>query len=251
MTGTTLDDRLQALVGKPIGEGGPNVAPDPVNEPMIRHWAAAFEDANPVYTDADAAARVAVRRDRGAAVDAADLDHGDAADHRHGRTGRIADRGRARPRCSTCSTRPASSARSRRTRSSRSSATCASVMSCRATTVLESVSPQKQTRIGPGYFVTWVTTYTVGDGEVVGPPALSHPEVPAGGRCVVSAPPRTVDDRRHAVLLGRRARASAARSSACTGAARSATRRGPCARRAARSSGTRSRRRGGAPCSAS
>jgi hypothetical protein len=35
------------------------------------------------------------------------------------------------------------------------------------TTVLESVSPQKQTRIGPGYFVTWVTTYTV-DGEVVG-----------------------------------------------------------------------------------
>jgi hypothetical protein len=36
------------------------------------------------------------------------------------------------------------------------------------TTVLESVSPQKQTRIGPGYFVTWVTTYSVADGEVVG-----------------------------------------------------------------------------------
>jgi len=36
------------------------------------------------------------------------------------------------------------------------------------TTVLESVSPQKQTRIGPGYFVTWVTTYTDADGEVVG-----------------------------------------------------------------------------------
>ena len=26
---------------------------------MIRHWAAAFEDDNPVYTDPDAAARVA------------------------------------------------------------------------------------------------------------------------------------------------------------------------------------------------
>jgi len=36
-----------------------------------------------------------------------------------------------------------------------------------ATTVLESVSPEKQTRLGAGHFVTWVTTYTVGD-EVVG-----------------------------------------------------------------------------------
>ena len=37
-----------------------------------------------------------------------------------------------------------------------------------ATTVLESVSPEKQTRIGPGHFVTWVTTYTDAAGEVVG-----------------------------------------------------------------------------------
>ena len=37
-----------------------------------------------------------------------------------------------------------------------------------ATTVLESVSAQKQTRIGPGYFITWATTYTDARGEVVG-----------------------------------------------------------------------------------
>jgi len=37
-----------------------------------------------------------------------------------------------------------------------------------AETVLESVSPEKQTRLGPGRFVTWVTNYTVGNGEVVG-----------------------------------------------------------------------------------
>jgi hypothetical protein len=37
-----------------------------------------------------------------------------------------------------------------------------------ATTVLDSVSPQKQTRIGPGHFVTWVTTYRDASGEVVG-----------------------------------------------------------------------------------
>ena len=56
MTEGTLQDRLDALVGKPIGDTGPSVAPDPVNQPMIRHWAAAFEDGNPVYTDPDAAA---------------------------------------------------------------------------------------------------------------------------------------------------------------------------------------------------
>ena len=37
-----------------------------------------------------------------------------------------------------------------------------------AATVLESVSNEKQTRIGRGYFITWLTTFTVGDGEVVG-----------------------------------------------------------------------------------
>ncbi len=39
---------LRALIGTPIATA---VAPDPVNQPMIRHWAAAMEDHNPVYTD--------------------------------------------------------------------------------------------------------------------------------------------------------------------------------------------------------
>ena len=93
---TTFRQRLDALVGKPIGSGGPTVAPDPVNQPMIRHWAAAFEDGNPVYTDPDARGGVALRRDRRAAADAADLDDGDAEDHRHGRARRLAGRGRRR-----------------------------------------------------------------------------------------------------------------------------------------------------------
>src|SRR5215813_9814243 len=57
MADTTFENRLQALVGKPVSDGGPTLAPDPVNQPMIRHWAAAFEDANPIYTDPEAAAR--------------------------------------------------------------------------------------------------------------------------------------------------------------------------------------------------
>jgi uncharacterized protein len=39
------------------GESGPRAARDPVNLPMIRNWAEAIGDANPVYTDAEAAAR--------------------------------------------------------------------------------------------------------------------------------------------------------------------------------------------------
>ena len=49
--------RLDELVGKPTGSGKPMVAPDPVNQPMIRHWAYALEDMNPVYLDPEFAAR--------------------------------------------------------------------------------------------------------------------------------------------------------------------------------------------------
>ena len=38
------------------GESRPRRARDPVNLPMIRNWAEAIGDANPVYTDAGAAA---------------------------------------------------------------------------------------------------------------------------------------------------------------------------------------------------
>jgi hypothetical protein len=37
-----------------------------------------------------------------------------------------------------------------------------------ADTVLESVSPEKRTRLGPGRFVTWVTTYTDATGHRIG-----------------------------------------------------------------------------------
>jgi hypothetical protein len=37
-----------------------------------------------------------------------------------------------------------------------------------ASTVIESISDEKKTRLGPGHFITWVTTYRVGDGDVVG-----------------------------------------------------------------------------------
>jgi len=47
------DALLQSFVGRP--EGPPNLAPDPVNQAMIRHWVEAMGDDNPVYVDEEAA----------------------------------------------------------------------------------------------------------------------------------------------------------------------------------------------------
>ena len=58
MAETEVDEvrsRLEAYVGKPMGP--PIEAPDPVNVPMIRHWVDALDDRNPIYLDADVAAR--------------------------------------------------------------------------------------------------------------------------------------------------------------------------------------------------
>ncbi len=52
---TALDEKLQSFVGQSAGD--PTVAPDPVNQPMIRHWVEAMGDFNPVYVDDEAARR--------------------------------------------------------------------------------------------------------------------------------------------------------------------------------------------------
>ena len=167
MTGGTLDDRLAALVGRPVSDGGPSQAPDPVNAPMIRHWAAAFEDWNPVYTDVAAA-----RESRFGAIVAPPL--------------MLQTWTMATPRITGMAERGGSPTEGGRaevlsvldeagfvgTLASNSEFEIVRYLRVgdvvSGTTVLESVSPRKQTRIGPGYFVTWVTTYTDADGEVVG-----------------------------------------------------------------------------------
>ena len=122
-----------------------------------------------------------------------------------------------------------------------------------ATTVLESVSPEKQTRIGPGHFVTWVTTYTDEPGEVVGRQMFRilkfKPDLEALRH---ERPPRAVDDARHAVLLGRRCKEHRLLIQRCAGCAtlrhppRPMCPQLPLARR-----GTRSSRRAAAPSTAS
>ena len=164
---TDLRARLEEFVDRPVGSGGPSTAPDPVNQPMIRHWAAAFEDENPVYTDPDAAAR-----SRFGCVVAPPLMLQTWTMATPRITG-IAERGGA----------PVDTGRGGAlavldeagfvgTLASKSEFEIVRYLhlgeDVTGTTVIESISDEKQTRLGPGYFVTWITTYRDGDGEIVG-----------------------------------------------------------------------------------
>lgn len=163
---TSLRAQLDAFVGRPLGDEGPIPAPDPVNQPMIRHWAAAFEDANPVYTDPE---RAAASRFGGIVAPPAML-----------QTWTMAT-----PVITGIKERGGSPTEQRRggllttldeagftgTLASNSEFEFDRYLHpgemVTSEGIIESVSDEKQTRLGPGYFVTWVTTYRSGD-EVVG-----------------------------------------------------------------------------------
>jgi uncharacterized protein len=165
--GTVFDDRLAGLIGRPVGSGSPSVAPDPVNLPMIRHWVAAFDDDNPVYTDPAFAATT-----RFAGVVAPPL--------------MLQTWTMATPKITGIAERGGSPVESEGTGPltvfddagfTGTLATDSEFEIDRylvlgemvsASTVIESISEEKQTRLGPGYFVTWVTTYTTDADEVVG-----------------------------------------------------------------------------------
>jgi len=53
MADTAFEAELKAFEGRTVG--GPQVARDPVNQPMIRHWCDAIDDQNPVYTEPELA----------------------------------------------------------------------------------------------------------------------------------------------------------------------------------------------------
>jgi hypothetical protein len=163
---TEFRAKLRALVGKPSGSGKPSVAPDPVNQPMIRHWAYAMDDMNPVYLDPEFAAtsrfggivsppvmlqawtmpspKLEGIKDRGGSpveITANPMSFIEEA----GFTGTVATNSEFEieryPRLGD-------------------------VIS--ATTVIEDVSDEKKTALGTGHFVTWVTTYVDQDGKVLG-----------------------------------------------------------------------------------
>ena len=160
----TFREKLDALVGQPMGP--PTVSPDPVNQPMIRHWAAALEDWNPVYTDPEFAAKT--------------------------RFGGIV----APPLMLQTWTMPTPQIRGIGERGGSPVASAGNPLvvfdeagfiatlatnsefeidrylrlgeTITASTVPESISEEKRTRIGLGHFVTWVTTFRDEKGEAVG-----------------------------------------------------------------------------------
>lgn len=157
--------RLEGLVGTPMGKL--STSPDPVNQPMIRHWAAAFEDDNPVYTDAEFAA---AGRFGGIVAPPLMLPTWTMATPTI--TG-MAERGGSPTEISGSSPLGVlDEAGFTATLAANSEfeieryVRLGEVLT--ATSEIESISEEKQTRIGRGHFVTWVTTYRDQHDEVVG-----------------------------------------------------------------------------------
>lgn len=152
-----------ARVGKSIGPT--HVGPDPVNQPMIRHWAAAFEDHDPVYTEPVFAAKT-----RFGGIVAPPLMLQTWTMPTPKLTG-IGERGGSPTEGGVNVLAPLDEAGFVATLATNSEFEVLRYLrlgeSVSAETILESVSERKSTRLGPGHFVTWVTTYRVGD-EVVG-----------------------------------------------------------------------------------
>jgi uncharacterized protein len=167
VTEPSFEEEVKALVGRPMSSRGPSTAPDPVNQSMIRHWATAFGDENPVYTDSEAAAgsrfgqvvapplmlqtwtmptpELAGIAERGGAPVEQGSESPLTVFDEAGFTGTVASDSEFE---------------------FERYVHLGEVLS--ATTALESVSERKQTRLGPGYFVVWLTTYLDEAGEVVG-----------------------------------------------------------------------------------
>ena len=155
---------LRAMIGQPIG--APAIAPDPVNQPMIRHWATALEDHNPVYTDPAFAAA-----SRFGAIVAPPLMLQTWTMATPKISG-IAERGGAPVEFAANPLTPLDEAGFIATLATNSEFEIVRYLHLgeviTSTMVIESVSEKKQTRLGPGYFVTWVTTYRDAQGAVVG-----------------------------------------------------------------------------------
>ncbi len=155
---------MRDLIGTPIG--APSVAPDPVNQPMIRHWAAAFEDHNPVYVDPQQAA---ASRFGGIVAPPLMLQTWTMATPKI--TG-IAERGGAPVEHANNPLSPLDEAGFIATLATNSEFEVLRYLHLgdvlTSTMQIETVSDRKQTRLGPGYFITWVTTYADAKGAVVG-----------------------------------------------------------------------------------
>lgn len=166
-TGDAVRDALLPLIGKPFGHDRPIVAPDEVNVPMIRHWVDAIDDQNPIYLDDDAARKVGLE---GLVAPPAMLQ---TWTMQRPRIEGIAERGgSAQESTSSNPITELAEAGFPGTLATNSELEFdrylrpGDLLSSQA--FLESISEQKTTALGRGYFVTWMTEYTDQTGAPVG-----------------------------------------------------------------------------------
>lgn len=163
----TVSAKVQALVGQPTGgTGKPSLAPDPVNQPMIRHWAYAMADMNPVYLDPEFADS---SRFGGIVSPPVMLQTWTMPSPiLEG----IGDRGGAPIEMKSNPTEFLDEAGYTSTVATNSEFEIERYPrlgdEISATTVYEAVSDEKKTALGTGFFLTWLTTYTDQNGEVLG-----------------------------------------------------------------------------------
>ncbi|MDT5174228.1 MAG: uncharacterized protein QOG37_1479 [Mycobacterium sp.] len=166
-TDAELQAKVRALIDRPTGgTGKPSVAPDPVNQPMIRHWAYALADFNPVYIDPEYAA---TSRFGGIVSPPVMLQTWTMPSPK---LEGIGERGGAPMEIKSNPTAFLDEAGYTSTVATNSEfeieryPRLGDVIS--ATTVYESASDEKKTALGTGFFLTWLTTYTDQHGEVLG-----------------------------------------------------------------------------------
>ena len=162
-----LRERVEGWIGRPMSASGPSVAPDAVNLPMIRHWVDALDDRDPVYLDAD---RAAASRFGEIVAPPAMLQTWTMA---RPQIEGIAARGGAAAEIEPHSPLGLlTSAGFTGTLATNSELEFARYLrlgdQLQSATALEAVSERKATKLGVGYFITWVTTYTDAEDTVVG-----------------------------------------------------------------------------------
>jgi acyl dehydratase len=160
-----LRAELDAFVGSPM-RSAPSTAPDPVNVPMIRHWVDALDDQNPVYMD-EAVARTT--RHGGVVAPPAMLQTWTMG---RPQIQGLAERGGAPGELGPGPLSVLDAAGFTATRATNSELVFERYLRpgdrLQSSTVIESISDEKQTALGRGFFVTWVTTYVDEHHEVVG-----------------------------------------------------------------------------------
>ena len=160
---TSYDERLQAFVGRRLVSDQP--AQDPVNVPMIRHWVEAMEDPNPVYLSDELAhttgrsgivapaSMVQAWTMRGYAATRR-LQDGAVAAGAYAELVKLLDQGGYTSVVATDSDFEFHRELNLGDHVSHGE-------------VIESISPEKQTGLGTGRFITTLKTYRDQDGDVV------------------------------------------------------------------------------------